>query len=90
MIKIKQAISKELSDYLREFTDLNDRADIVNEVGGIGSSTLRDLVFRVNPVTENNLPALKALMLRASKNAAQKMNSARKCKKAVKEILDCV
>lgn len=90
MIKIREAISIELSEYLKEFTTKDDRADIISKVVGVGSSTLRDLVYRTNSVSENNLPALKLLIIKASENADAKIKKAKSCKKEVKKVLDCI
>lgn len=90
MLKISQPISSQLSTYLREFTTKEDIADVAAEENSCSSSTLRDIVYRTNPVTEKNVFALKRLMTIATKNADQKIKNARNCKKAVKEILDCV
>lgn len=90
MIKVRETISPVLSDFLKEFTSKDDRADVINNVAGVGSSTLRDLVYRVNPVTDNNLPALKLLLLKASKNADAKIKQAKNCKKEVKKVIDCL
>lgn len=90
MIKIRETISPVLSDFLKEFTSKDDRADVINNVTGVGSSTLRDVVYRVNPVTENNLPALKLLLLKASENADTKIKQAKNCKREVKKVIDLI
>lgn len=90
MIRIRETISPALSDFLKEFTTKDDRADVINNVSGIGTSTLRDLVYRVNPVTSNSLPALKLLLLKASENADVKIKQAKNCKKEVKKVIDCI
>ncbi|MCJ8153198.1 hypothetical protein MKJ01_05410 [Chryseobacterium sp. SSA4.19] len=91
MLKISQPISSQLSTYLREFTTKEDIADVAAEENSCSSSTLRDIVYRTNPVTEKNLLALKRLMSIASKNADAKIKSAKQCKKTVNQmLLDCV
>ncbi|MDR4892235.1 MULTISPECIES: hypothetical protein [unclassified Chryseobacterium] len=90
MIRVKETISPVLSEFLKEFTTKDDRADVINNVSGVGTSTLRDLVYRVNPVTYNSLPALKLLLLKASENADAKIRQARSCKKEVKKVIDCI
>lgn len=90
MIRIREAISPVLSEYLKEFTTKDDRADIISKVNGVSSSTLRDVMYRRNSVSENNLPALKLLLLKASENADAKIKQARSCKKEVKKVIDCI
>ncbi|MFP3835396.1 hypothetical protein [Chryseobacterium sp. SIMBA_028] len=90
MIRIRETISPVLSEFLKEFTTKDDRADVINNVFGVGTSTLRDLVYRVNPVTDKSLPALKLLLLKASQNADSKIKQAKNCKKEVKKVIDCI
>lgn len=90
MIKIRETISPVLSDFLKEFTTKDDRADIMNANVGVGTSTLRELIYRNVPVTDNSLPALKLLLLRASENADAKIKQARNCKKEVKKVIDLI
>lgn len=90
MIKIREAISPILSEYLKEFTTKDDRADIVSKVNGVSTSTLRDVMYRRNSVSEYNLPAVKLLLLKASENAEAKIQKARNCKKEIKKVIDCI
>ncbi len=90
MIKIKEAISVSLSEILKEFTTKDDRADIISKINGVSSSTLRDVMYRRNSVSENNLPAVKLLLLKASQNADAKIKQARNCKKEVKKVIDLI
>lgn len=90
MIKIREAIPELLSEYLKEFTTKDDRADIISKVNGVSSSTLRDVMYRRNSVSENNLPAVKLLLIKASQNAEAKIKKAQKCRKEVKKVIDCI
>lgn len=55
------AISEELSLLLRKYTNKNHRAD-VSQKTGLGTSTIRDLVFRNNSLTINNSIAIISLI----------------------------
>jgi len=90
MIKIREPISVKISEHLKDFTSKDDRADVISKVNGVSSSTLRDLVYRGNSVTEYNLPALKLLLIKACQNADAKMKQASNCKKDIKKIIDCI
>ncbi|NML69982.1 MULTISPECIES: hypothetical protein [Chryseobacterium] len=90
MLKIREPISVKISDHLREFTTKYDRADVISKVNGVSSSTLRDLVYRGNSVSENNLPALKLLLIKACENADAKMKQASNCKRDIKKVIDCI
>lgn len=89
MINIGATIPQEISEFLREFTHKDEWGDVANIVN-CSPSTVRDVLYRRNSVSEKSLEALKYLFPIATKNADQKIKSARNCKKAVKEILDCV
>lgn len=89
MINIGATIPQEISEYLREFTHKDEWGDVANQ-NNCSPSTIREVLYRNIRVTEKSLLALKHLMTIATKNADQKIKSARNCKKAVKEILDCV
>ncbi len=84
-----ETISVELSEYLKEFTGKDDRA-LVNEKTGISVSTLRDLTYRTNAVTENNEIGIIELMKIAIQNAENNIHRATQCKIDLTEILDCV
>lgn len=90
MIKISQPISPVLSDFLKEFTSKDDRANIANSGIGVSPSTLRELTYRNASVTDNSLPALKLLLLTASQNADAKIKTARNCKKEIKKVIDLI
>ena len=46
-------ISEQLSGYLRTYTDKHDRANVSVETG-VGTSTIREVMYRTNPVTKRN------------------------------------
>lgn len=50
-------ISVELSEAVRRYTNHHDRAE-ASRLTGIGSSTVRDVVFRNNNLTEDNSKAI--------------------------------
>lgn len=54
-------ISEKLSNYLRQYTDKDDRADVSIQTG-VGTSTIRNVVFRSNTLTEDNSRAIVALV----------------------------
>ena len=60
-------ISEKLSSYLRTYTDKFDRADVSTKTN-VGTSTVRDVVYRSNALTENNSKAIIELMRIAIKN----------------------
>lgn len=90
MIKISQPISPVLSDFLKEFTSKDDRADVANSGVGVSPSTLRELTYRNASVTDNSLPALKLLLITASQNAEAKIKLAKSCKKEIAKVIDLI
>ena len=54
-------ISEELSNFIKEYTNTNDRANVSSETG-IGTSTVRDVAYRANNLTESNSKAVIALV----------------------------
>lgn len=73
-------ISYDLSNYLKEYTSNNDRADVSAKTG-VGSSTIRDLVYRLNNITESNSKAIIELMKIAVVNCTDKIEYSKKAKK---------
>lgn len=72
-------ISEQLSQYLKDFTDNNDRANVSAETG-IGTSTIRDVTYRNNALTESNHKAILELMKIAVKNCTNKIQYAKRVK----------
>jgi len=72
-------ISEKLSEYLKEFTDVNDRADVAEKME-VSSSIIRDVVYRTRTITANNKDAIVELMRVAIKNCMSRMASAKTAK----------
>ena len=79
-------ISEKLSEYLKEFTTTNDRAN-VSEKCNVGTSIIRDVVFRYRTITANNSEAIIELMRIAIKNCMNKMASAKSAKQYLESNL---
>lgn len=60
-------ISEKLSKYLKKHTTNEDRANVSISTG-VGTSTIRDVVYRNNSLTEKNSVAIEELMRFAIKN----------------------
>ena len=69
-------ISKELSETLREYTSKDDRSNVSAQTG-VSVSTLRDVVYRNNSLTESNSRAIVMLASIAKVNCEQTINDAR-------------
>ncbi len=89
-IKIGETIPLQLSECLKMFTTKDDRADVNNEVKNVSVSSLRELTYRNNRVTEGNITGLKILLMRATKNADEKIKQAKAAKKEIKKVFDCI
>lgn len=72
-------ISEQLSEYLKEFTDVNDRADVAERMN-VSSSIIRDVVYRTRTITDKNKDAIIELMRVAIKNCMSRMASAKSAK----------
>jgi predicted DNA-binding protein YlxM (UPF0122 family) len=79
-------ISEELSNYLRTYTDKFDRADVAAETE-IGTSTIRDVVFRTNSLTEQNSKAIIELMKIAVKKCELNIINSTEAKEELTEML---
>lgn len=89
-IKIGETIPLQLSEYLKMFTTKDDRADVNNEVKNVSVSSLRELTYRNNRVTEGNMIGLKVLLMKANKNADEKIKQAKNCKKEIRKVIDFI
>lgn len=69
-------ISERLSNLLKTYTTSNDRAN-VSRMTGVGSSTVRDVVYRNNNLTESNSRAIIELIHIAIINCNNSVNDAR-------------
>ncbi len=79
-------ISEELSLFLRNYTDKFDRADVSAETE-IGTSTLRDVTFRANSITESNSKGIIELVRIAAKNCYLRISKSKEDTKLVKRLL---
>lgn len=79
-------ISEKLSEYLRDWTDKQDRADVSRETK-IGLSTVRDVVYRNNSLTEENSKAILELMKIAVKNCTNKIEYGKRVRKEFEKQL---
>ena len=68
-------ISKEFKALLKEFTTKFDRADVY-KITGVGTSTIRDMIYRNNNLTVNNSVAIIELIKIAHKNCENKIGRA--------------
>lgn len=75
-------ISEELSKNLKKYTSKDDRANVSIKTG-ISVSTIRDVVYRVNMLTENNSVGILELIKVAVSNIETSSND----KKFFEEIL---
>ncbi len=70
-IVVGEPITQGLSDYIRAYSDKDDRADVSREFK-VSTSTIRDVVYRKNRVSTKNESAMykmtKIAFLNASKN----------------------
>ena len=79
-------ISEKLSNLLRSHITKDDRAN-VSTTTGIGSSTVRNIVFRSTTLTEDNSKAAIELVNVAIKNCETTIANANKAKHELKLIL---
>lgn len=77
-----KTISQDLSNYLRQYTTTRDRAD-VNAATGIGTSTIRDLVFRRNTLTLENSKSITELSKLAVKNSREKISTSTRVQREI-------
>lgn len=73
-------ISEQLSEYLKQYTTSNDRANVCQQTS-IGTSTIRDLVYRNNNLSKSNYIAVVELMRIAVRNCTQKINDSKQAKR---------
>lgn len=77
-------ISEQLSDYLKQYTSNHDRANVAEKTG-VSISTIRDVSYRNNMVTENNSIAMLELMKIAVVNCTNTIQHAKKAKEYLEE-----
>ncbi len=81
-----KVIDVELSEYLRKHTGKFDRAEVCNQTG-VGTSTIRDVVFRTTNLTVNNSKAIVKLIERAISNCENSIKEAQNNKRYFKKII---
>ena len=75
----RKPISGQLSEYLREHSSKADRAEVSIKTG-VGSSTIRDVVYQNRSLTKNNVKAIIALMKIAIQNCMRSREEAKEAK----------
>jgi hypothetical protein len=82
-------ISEMLSKYLLEFTDQTDRANVSQQTS-ISTSTIRDVVYRRNTLTETNYIGIVELMRIAVANCTQKIKTSKQAKSFIEiQLKNC-
>jgi len=81
-----QPITQELSNYLRHYTNHKDRANVSNNTG-MGPSTIRDVAYRQNSLTEANSVAITELARVAVSNSVGRIESSTRIQKEIIEKL---
>lgn len=84
-LKTGKPIDIQLSEYLKIYTNKEDRKSVARACG-MSESTLRDLVYQGNKVTEKNRSALSVLIDVAKENCLQSIEKAKKAKVIFEEI----
>lgn len=88
-IIIGQIITEQVADLIKASTTAQDRASVFTSTG-VGTSTLRNITYRLNPVTASNVKGVKALLEIALLNTTQKEVSSKKEKKNIVKLLDTI
>lgn len=83
---ISTPISEELSDYLKTYTTTNDWANTSIKTK-VGTSTIRDVIYRYNSLSEKNSKAIIELVSIANDNANKSIGEARKAVTFFNKIL---
>ena len=88
-IEVGKIISQEVSDLLRDFSTKENRANVsINS--NISASTLREITYRNQAVSEYSLPAVKSLLKIARENAVESEKKSRQSAKELLTILDTI
>lgn len=69
-------ISEELANYLRKYTKKTDWSSVSEDFPGVSFSTIRDVIYRTNSLTENNSKAIQELMRKAIQNCMKSKEGA--------------
>jgi len=79
-------LSLEVSNYLRTYTNGQDRAQ-ASVLSGVGMSLIATLVTRKNPLTDNSMKAVKELVIIAIDKCEQLIKDASKDVESLRAIL---
>jgi len=82
-------ISEQLAEYLKTYTDNNDRANVAAKTG-VSISTIRDVTYRANNLTESNAVAIVELMRVAVANCTHKIEHGKRAKKDLESQIAAV
>lgn len=80
-------ISQELSDILKNHTTKDDRANVSIETG-VSFSTIRDVVYRNNSLTESNAVAIEKLLLIAKGNCESAISESTETINTIETIIE--
>lgn len=80
-------ISAELSKYLLTYTNKADRAQVAIDTS-VGLSTIRDVVYRSNTLTQKNSEGIVELMRIAVHNCTRRIRHAKKTKQQLNTMLE--
>lgn len=78
-------ISTQLSEYLKVYTSSKDRTE-VSRSSGVSVSTLRDIIYSGNSISEKNAPAMLTLMKIAVRNCTKSIEKAKEFQVYYEEV----
>lgn len=84
---IGKPISELLAKYLKEWTTQQDRINVCRKTG-VGLSTIRDVVYKGNSLTDNNSVAIIELMKIAVANCNDRIQFAKKAKTYIEKVIE--
>ena len=71
MIQTGRILNDHQARVLKRNISRKEMTSIANELGNISGSTIRDVIYQNNPITENSLPAIMKAFKRAGQNAVR-------------------
>lgn len=80
-------LNEKISEYIKKNTGRKDIAT-ASLASGVGTSTIRDVAFGYNSLTESNSKGIEQLLLIAKKNFTEKINAGREVDKYLEENLE--
>lgn len=83
---LNKVISVELAEYLKKHTKQSEWHDVAQKAS-ISFATVRNLVYRIVPITDGNKEAVIELMKVAIKNAMASRENDAKAEVSIKKIL---